>query len=172
MLTFLSSVCSVSPEAAAASGAGLRKHWKCVVHSISPLLVHFKLSNSPQQKNGMIIRKTVLRNTDWVNLWMNLWKGVTKRCCYCYVSASFFKWVYANPWPSLVGIQRIPAYHVDYTTAYAHHKSSFSCFVTFMQSIMNICLRFPTFSVANIMLLKMHFIVLCAVVLPLKTSSH
>ncbi len=28
-----------------------------------------------------------------------------------------FKWVYANPLPSLVGIRRIPAYHVDYTTA-------------------------------------------------------
>ncbi len=73
MLTFLSSVCSVSPEAAAASGAGLRKHWKGVVRFISPLLVHFKLSNSCQQKYGVIIRKTVLRNTDWVNLWMNLW---------------------------------------------------------------------------------------------------
>ncbi len=27
-----------------------------------------------QQKYSVIIRKTVLRNTDWVNLWMNLWK--------------------------------------------------------------------------------------------------
>ncbi len=28
----------------------------------------------------------------------------------------FFKWVYANLWPSLVGIWRIPAYHANYTT--------------------------------------------------------
>ena len=28
---------------------------------------------------------------------------------------AFFKWVYGNPWPFLVGIRRIPAYHVDYT---------------------------------------------------------
>ncbi len=61
----------------------------------------------------------------------------------------------------------------------AHHKSSFSffwtscdCFGTFMQLIMYICLRFPTLSAANSMLLKMYYIVLCAIVLPLKTSSH
>ncbi len=114
MLTFLSSVCSVSPEAGSSFRAGLRKHWKGVVSFISHLLVNFKLSNSRQQKYCVIIRKTVLRNTDWVNLWMNL--SVTKLCC-CYVSAYFFKSVYANPWPSLVGIRRIPAYHVDYTTA-------------------------------------------------------
>ncbi len=61
----------------------------------------------------------------------------------------------------------------------AHHKSGFSlfstncdCFGTFMQSIMHICLRFPTFSVANIMFLKMLYTVICTVVLPLKTSSH
>ncbi len=54
----LSSVCSVSPEAAAASGAGcLQKHWKGVVNFISPLLVNFKLSSSSQQKYGVIIRK-------------------------------------------------------------------------------------------------------------------
>ncbi len=61
----------------------------------------------------------------------------------------------------------------------AHHKSSFSffwtscdSFVTFMQLIMYICLRFPSLSVAIVMLLKMYYIVLCAIVLPLKTSSH
>ena len=27
-----------------------------------------------------------------------------------------FKWVYGNPGAFLVGIRRIPAYHVDYTT--------------------------------------------------------
>ncbi len=79
--------------------AGLRKHWK---------------GKSRQQKYGVIIRKTVLRYTDWVYLWMNLWKDVTKQCCY--VSACFFKWIYANPWPSLVVIRRKPAYKVDYTT--------------------------------------------------------
>ncbi len=99
----------MSPEAAAASGAGLQKHWTGLIRS--PLLVHFKLSNSRQQIYGVIIRKTVLRNTDWVNLWMNLERSVTKQCCY--VSAFFLKWLYANPWPSLVGI---PAYHIDYTT--------------------------------------------------------
>ncbi len=41
-----------------------------------------------------------------------------------------------------------------------------------MQLIMYIYLRFTTDLVANIMLLKMHYIVLCATVLPLKTSSH
>ncbi len=40
--------------------------------------------------------------------------SVTKRCCY--VSSTFFKWVYGNPLTFLVGIRRIPAYHVDYTT--------------------------------------------------------
>ncbi len=55
----------------------------------------------------------------------------------------------------------------------AHHKSSFSffwtscdCFGTFMQLIMYICLLFPKLSVANVMLLKMYYIVLCAIVLP------
>ncbi len=35
-----------------------------------------------------------------------------------------------------------------------------------MQLIMYICLRFTSFSVANIMLLKMYYIVICAIVLP------
>ena len=35
-----------------------------------------------------------------------------------YVSVHIFKWVYANPGAFLVGIRHIPAYHVDYTTAY------------------------------------------------------
>ncbi len=69
-----------------------------------------------------------------------------------------------------------PLHHI---VTCARHNRSFSffwtscdCFVTFMQSIMYICLRFPTLSVANIMLLKMYYIVLCAIVFPLKTSSH
>ncbi len=40
--------------------------------------------------------------------------SVTKRCCY--VSSRFLRWVYGNPLTFLVGIRRIPAYHVDYTT--------------------------------------------------------
>ncbi len=43
----------------------------------------------------------------------------------------------------------------------AHHKSSFSFFCTFMQLIMNICLWFPTLSVAIVMLLKIYSI--CAI---------
>ncbi len=46
---------------------------------------------------------------------------------------TFFKWVYGNPLTFLVGIRRIPAYHVDYTTgtndcavAQAHSLSAFS----------------------------------------------
>ncbi len=80
---------------------------------ISPLLVNLKLSNSRQEKYSVIVWKTVHRNTDWVNLW-TCERSVTKRCCY--VSVCFFKWVYANPWPSLVGVRRMLAYHVDYTT--------------------------------------------------------
>ncbi len=41
-----------------------------------------------------------------------------------------------------------------------------------MQLIMYICLGFPTSTVAIVMLLKMYFIVLCAIVLPLKTFLH
>ncbi len=48
---------AVSPEAAAASWAGLRKLWKGVVRFRSSLLVHFKLSNSRQQKYGVINQK-------------------------------------------------------------------------------------------------------------------
>ncbi len=43
-------------------------------------------------------------------------KGLSQNDVVTYPRA-FFKWVYANPLPSLVGIRRIPAYHVDYTTA-------------------------------------------------------
>ncbi len=42
-------------------------------------------------------------------------KGLSQNDVVTYPHA-FFKWVYANPCPSLVGIRRIPAYHVDYTT--------------------------------------------------------
>ncbi len=41
-----------------------------------------------------------------------------------------------------------------------------------MQMIMYSCLRFPTLSVANVMLLNVYYLVLCALVLPIKTSSH
>ncbi len=36
---------------------------------------------------------------------------------------TFFKWVYGNPLAFLVGIRRIPAYHVDYTTGHNHHSA-------------------------------------------------
>ncbi len=42
-------------------------------------------------------------------------KGLSQNDVVTYPHA-FCKWVYANPCPSLVGIRRIPAYHVDYTT--------------------------------------------------------
>ncbi len=35
---------------------------------------------------------------------------------------TFFKWVYGNPLTFLVGIRRIPAYHVDYTTGPSSSK--------------------------------------------------
>ncbi len=54
------------------------------------------------------------RNTDGVNLWMNVWK-ICHKGVVTY-PRTFFKWVYGNPWPLLVGIRRIPVYHVDYTT--------------------------------------------------------
>ncbi len=41
-----------------------------------------------------------------------------------------------------------------------------------MQLIIYIYLRFPTLSVAIVMLLQIYSIVLSAIVLPLKTSSH
>ncbi len=37
---------------------------------------------------------------------------------------TFFKWVYGNPLTFLVGIRRIPAYHVDYTTALLSHAAA------------------------------------------------
>ncbi len=120
MLMFLSSVCSVTRSSSSFRGR-LRKHWKGVVRFIPPLLVNFKLSNSCQQKYGVIVRKAVLRNTDWMNLWMNLWKVCHKTMSLCI--RIHFKWVYANPWPSLVDIRRIPAYHIDYTTACTTHRS-------------------------------------------------
>ncbi len=55
------------------------------------------------------------RNTDGVNLWMNEWKFCHKYVV-TYPRAFWGIGVYGNPWPLLVGICRIPAYHVDYTT--------------------------------------------------------
>ncbi len=46
-------------------------------------------------------------------------KGLSQNDVVTYPHA-FCKWVYANPCPSLVGIRRIPAYHVDYTTGYMY----------------------------------------------------
>ncbi len=44
--------------------------------------------------------------------------------------------------------------------SFSFFLTSCDCFGTFMQLIMYICLRFPTLSVANVMLLKMYYIVL------------
>ncbi len=122
MLTFLSSVCSVSSEAATASRAGLRKHWKGVVRFISPLLVNLISSLAiviNRNTAWLSERRCFATQTGYIYEWT--WeRSVTKQCFY--VSAYFFKWVYANPWPSLVGIQRIPAYHIDYTTACIHDR--------------------------------------------------
>ncbi len=122
MLTFLSSVCSVSSEAATASRAGLRKHWKGVVRFISPLLVNLISSLAiviNRNTAWLSERRCFATQTGYIYEWT--WeRSVTKQCFY--VSAYFFKWVYANPWPSLVGIQRIPAYHIDYTTARIHDR--------------------------------------------------
>ncbi len=41
---------------------------------------------------------------------------------------TFFKWVYGNPLTFLVGIWRIPAYHVDYTTAISYMTVAESAF--------------------------------------------
>ncbi len=38
---------------------------------------------------------------------------------------TFFKWVYGNPLTFLVGIRRIPAYHVDYTTGHIHNYTEY-----------------------------------------------
>ncbi len=42
-------------------------------------------------------RRCFATQTGWIYEWM-CERSVTKRCCY--VSACFFKWVYANPWSS------------------------------------------------------------------------
>ncbi len=75
-----------------------------------------ELSNSTghQQKHSVIFKKSVLWSQHRRGEFMNeRLKDLSQRC---YVSSRFFKWVYGNPWPLLVGIRRIPAYHVDYTT--------------------------------------------------------
>lgn len=40
---------------------------------------------------------------------------------YCYESLCIFKWVYGNPGAFLVGVQCIPAYHVDYCRLIVEH---------------------------------------------------
>ncbi len=88
------SVCSLSPEPEA-SEAGLRKHLKGAVRFISPLFVNFKLSNSRQQKYGMIIRKTELRKHRLGEFMNELVKGFHKTMMLCI--RILFNWVCANP---------------------------------------------------------------------------
>ncbi len=72
-------------------------------------------STGHQQKHSVIFKKSVLWSQHrWGEFMNERVKVLSQRCCY--VSSRFFKWVYGNPWPLLVGIRRIPAYHVDYTT--------------------------------------------------------
>lgn len=61
----------------------------------------------------------------WVNFLM---KVLSQRRCY--VSWRFCWWVYGYPWLFLVGLLRIPAYQVDYTSTVLHisvqmHKLSY-----------------------------------------------
>ncbi len=72
-------------------------------------------STGHQQKHSVIFKKSVLWSQHRRGEFMNEpVKVLSQR--FCYVSSHFFKWVYGNPWPLLVGISRIPAYNVDYTT--------------------------------------------------------
>ncbi len=61
---------------------------------------------------------------------------------------TFFKWVYGNPLTFLVGIRRIPAYHVDYTTVWnqINEKQMFFFFFTSLRAEM------PNRSIAKAML--------------------
>ncbi len=74
MLTFLSSVCSVSSEAATASRAGLRKHWKGVVRFISPLLVNLISS----------LAIVINRNTVWLS----------ERRCFATQTGYIYEWTW------------------------------------------------------------------------------
>ncbi len=56
--------------------------------------------------------------------------------------------------------------HLCIMKSFSFLWTSCDCFGTFMQLIMYTCLWFPTLSVANVMLRKMYYIVLCAIVLP------
>ncbi len=61
-------------------------------------------------------------------------KGLSQNNVVTYPHA-FFKWVYANPCPSLVGIRRIPAYHVDYTTGFNANMQKYNEFYVFKRSV-------------------------------------
>ncbi len=67
--------------------------------------------------NRNSMKKSVLQSQHRRREFMNeRVKSLSQRCCD--LSSRFFKWVYGNPLPLLVGICHIPAYHVDYTTAF------------------------------------------------------
>ncbi len=89
----------------------------------------FRMASDSQMKwKSWAIALVINRNTAWFSKsecfdrtqtgeFMNeRVKDLSQRCCY--VSTRFFKWVYGNPWPLLVGICRIPAYHRLHTTAH------------------------------------------------------
>ncbi len=96
---------------------GHAQQW-CIFRMASASQLKWKMRNSTghQQKHSVIFKKSVIRSQHRRGEFMNeRVKVLSQRCCY--VSSRFFKLVYGNPWPLLVGIRRIPAYHVDYTTA-------------------------------------------------------
>ncbi len=77
----------------------LRK--SCAIALVKKHGVIFKKIGASQHRRGEFVNKRV--------------KVLLQNDVVTYPHA-FFKWVYGNPWPFLVGIRCIPAYHVDYTT--------------------------------------------------------
>ncbi len=83
----------------------------CLSQSVKMKELHN--STGHQQKHSVIFKKSVLQLQHWRGEFMN--ESVKVLSQRCYVSSRFFKWVYGNPLPLLVGIRRIPTYHVDYS---------------------------------------------------------
>ncbi len=70
-------------------------------------------------RNSVIFKKSVLQSQHRRSEFINERVKVLSQRCWN-VSSHFFKWVYGNPWPWLVGIGRIPVYHVDYIPVFIH----------------------------------------------------